>query len=204
MELVLALLLKYRYLILFPLAAIEGPAVALVAGFLVYRGVLNFWIALFIMLWGDIIPDSWFYCLGFFGSRTRLAQKMLGKSKLFSDHFPIIERVWRDHPRKMMVFGKLAYGMGLPFLTSAGMVRIPYLRFMAYAIPVTIFQYGVIMGIGYYLGNSYAQAGAYIDYAYFGLAGIVVLLAIGYVAVAKFARRKLTQLEEEEAAKIVG
>jgi len=189
------ILLKYRYLVLIPLAAFEGPLIALVVGFLVSTGVLNLWISYAIMIAGDIVPDSLFYAIGYYGSQTRFVQRMLSKSSLFRDHFPIVEKMWNEHGRKTMFFGKLAYGMALPFLVSAGMVKMPFKKFIRYAIPITLFQYAPIMAIGYFLGNSYMAAAPYLNYAYLLLGAVVVVLVVGYLIAARYARRKIVALE---------
>ena len=72
----LHLLMTYRYLILFPLAAVEGPIVALLVGFLISLGYFQFFPAFGIMILGDLIPDSFYYYLGRFGNKKNLIEKM--------------------------------------------------------------------------------------------------------------------------------
>ncbi|MDB5259316.1 MAG: hypothetical protein JWO73_524 [Candidatus Taylorbacteria bacterium] len=200
METALALLLKYKYAVLFPLAAFEGPVISLVVGFLVHAGTFNFLIAYGILILGDLIPDTIFYCIGYYGNQTKVAQKYFAKSKFFREHFTVIEKLWKEHGRKTMFFGKLAYGLALPFLVSAGMAKMPYKKFISYAVPITLFQYGVIMGIGYGLGSSYALASGYIKYAYFGIAVLVAIFILAYIFLTKYARRKIIAMEQDGEA----
>ncbi|HYV33785.1 MAG TPA: hypothetical protein VE973_02975, partial [Candidatus Limnocylindria bacterium] len=127
----LLLLLKYKYAVIFPLAAFEGPVVSLVVGFLVYSGVLNFWLALIILILGDIIPDTLFYFIGYFGQQSPFIQKHFLKADFFKNHFSLVKKLWQEHPAKTMFFGKLALGMALPFLVSAGIVKLPYKKFIS-------------------------------------------------------------------------
>ena len=197
MEWLLPLLLKYRYLVLLPLSIMEGPIVALVAGFLVYANIFDFWIAYAVLLVGDIIPDSLFYCIGHYGRHIPWLEQRLERSKFFR-HLELVENLWERHGRKMMFFGKLAYGLGLPFLASAGAVKVPFRRFISYAVPVTLFQYAVIMFIGYAMGNSFALADSYVHFTYLLMAVFVVVFGVGYFAVARLARRKLDEMERED------
>ena len=67
---VLALLIQYKYLILFPIIVIEGPFATIVSGFLVSLGIFNVFIAYPIIILGDLASDSIFYFVGRFGSKS--------------------------------------------------------------------------------------------------------------------------------------
>ena len=204
MDLALALLLKYKYLTLFPLAVIEGPLVSLIVGFLIHQHVLNFWLAFAILLLGDIIPDSIFWCIGYYGRGTKIVKKYVLDNKLFANHLNVIEKLWTEHAKKTMFLGKLAYGMALPFLISAGVVKMPFKKFITYAVPVSIFQYGTIVLIGYFLGNSYNTASFYVGSIYRILAVFVVLCVIIYYLIIRYARKKIILLVEEEEKEMGG
>ena len=79
---------------------------------------------------------------------------------------------------------------------------MPYRRFIAYAFPVTLIQYAVFVALGYWLGASYEIAAGYIEYAGYLAAAIVIVLAIGYFIIQKYARKKLIALEEEEEIEV--
>ncbi len=187
----LLLLTKYGYFILFPLAAIEGPIISLVVGFLIYLGYLKFLPAYVILLLGDLIPDIVYYYIGRFGNRRKIMEK-------YGSRLNLIEKLWREHGKKTMFLSKLAYGLSTPFLISAGLINMPLKRFVSYAFPITIFQYAAIMAIGYYLGSSYQLAAKYIDSAGIIIAIIFVIFIAVYVFFAKYARRQIEKMEKEE------
>ena len=109
-----------------------------------------------------------------------------------------VSKLWKEHTFKTLFFGKLAYGMALPFIVSAGIVKVPYKKFISYAIPISLFQYIILTFAGYYLGSSYAIAAKYADYAYVTL-GILVALFVGaYFIAIKYARKKVVDLEKDE------
>lgn len=185
------LLTKYGYFILFPLAAIEGPIISLVVGFLIYLGYFNFLPAYAILLLGDLIPDTIYYYIGRFGNKRKIMEK-------YGSRLNLIEKLWQGHGRKTMFLSKLAYGLSIPFLISAGLVKMPFRKFISYAFPVTLFQYGVIMAIGYFLGHSYQLAERYIQYAYVIVAAILIVFIIGYIIIVKYARRQIKEMEQQE------
>ena len=201
MATILALLLKYRYIVLFPLVAIEGPFVAILVGFLVFSGVLNLWISFGILMLGEVIPDTVYYSIGYFGGKTKFIEERFLRSKFFINHMDAVNRLWQEHTFKTLFFGKLAYGMALPFIVSAGIVKVPYRKFITYAFPISVFQYTVLTFAGYYLGSSYAVAATYANYAYLLLGALVVLFIGGYFVAIKYARKKVIDLERTEEHK---
>ncbi len=191
MNSVLLLLSQYRYVILFPLAAFEGPIIAIFVGVLVYAHIFDFWPAYIILLFGDIVPDTFFYYIGYFGNTTKFSMKYLLRSDFFTNHLDTMKKLWTKHPQKTMFLGKLAYGMALPFLASAGAVKMPYKKFILRAIPISIFQYALFVSIGYYFGNSYVVALTYIKNAEIILAGVTFIIIIAYYIFITSLRKKL-------------
>ena len=201
MQTALSLLITYKYWLLFPLAAFEGPIVALVAGFMVYMGYLSFLPAYILLLLGDLIPDTFYYYLGRYGDQKQLFQKYGAKHDFVAKNFELIRKLWTDHGRKTMFLSKLAYGLSTIFLISAGLVKMPFKKFVSYAFPITVFQYGIIMIAGFYMGHSYALAEQYIKSGAYVVAGILVIFVTAYILVTKYARKEITKLEKEEESK---
>ncbi|MDO8183802.1 MAG: VTT domain-containing protein [bacterium] len=189
------LIIHYRYLILFPIAAIEGPMVALVVGFLISLGYLSFIPAYIILLFGDIIPDTIYYYLGRFGNHDKLRAKYFKPESFLDRNSKIIEHLWNNHGGKTMFFSKLAYGLSIPFLISAGFVKIPLKRFLSLTIPVTIFQYGVLIAVGFYLSKSYNLAITYIKNGGLIFAGVLIIFVIGYFIFYRYAQAQIKKLE---------
>ena len=194
---IISLILIYRYLILFPLACLEGPVLALLIGFLVHLGYFNIFGAMILMCAGDFFPDILYYYIGRFGSERKFLEKYGSRFSFIKDNFPVIEKLWRDHSYKMMFASKLAYGMSTPLLITSGLARMPFRKFAWRALLVTIFQYGVILALGYYLGYSSAYVS---DIKLVGviLAAVLAIFIFVYIKVQKYARRELGKLEKEE------
>ncbi|MDP3935351.1 MAG: hypothetical protein Q8Q46_04010, partial [Candidatus Giovannonibacteria bacterium] len=115
LETITQLLIQYRYLILFPLAAFEGPIVAFVVGILVAAGYFNPFIAYAILLFGDIIPDSIYYFIGRHGERKTFVARYGAKVGITEERFGVIKKLWHHHGFKTMFVSKLAYGLSTPF-----------------------------------------------------------------------------------------
>jgi len=155
MEQALQLLLEYRYWILFPLACFEGPITGFVVGTLVALGYFNPFLVFILLVLGDVIPDSVYYFVGKYGEKKSLITKYLGKIGVTPDHVGTIHNLWHVHTAKSMVFSKFAYGLSTPFLISAGVVNLGFKKFISYSLPISIVQYAVLMGLGYFFGATY-------------------------------------------------
>ena len=196
MDYFVALLIKYKYIALFPVAAFEGPVVSLIVGFLVRLGYLEFIPAFCILILGDIIPDTIYYYIGRLGNKKNVVEKYFSKSSFFYKNFSLVEKLWKNHPKKTMFFSKVTYGLATPFLISAGLVKMPFKKFISYTIPITLFQFGTIMTIGYLLGHSYELATPYIKDATVGLIFVAIFIIAIYSFFVKYARKQISNMEE--------
>ena len=195
---VISLILTYKYLILFPLACIEGPILALVVGFLTHLGKFDIIPAFLLMCAGDFFPDIFYYYIGHFGDQKNFLEKYGTRFKIIKNNFPTIEKLWFDHSYKMMFFSKLAYGLSTPLLISAGLAKMPFRRFVYQALLVTFFQYSIILTLGYYLGYSYAYAAEYIKLTGLILAVVLVVFIYVYIRIQKYAKKEIEKLEKME------
>lgn len=187
------LIIQYRYLILFPLAALEGPVVAFAAGVLVSLGYFNALLAYFFLVLGDVIPDSIYYHIGRYGERKTLIARYGLKVGITEERFTIIKKLWHEHGFKTMFFSKLAYGLSTIFLVAAGFSGISARRFYAHAVPITMFQYALLMLLGFYFGDSYARITRYFENAQILFAVLAIALGIGYYFFARSLRKKFIQ-----------
>ena len=188
-ESLLALIVAYRYWILFPLACVEGPVVAMVVGFLVSLGVFELLPVYVLLLLGDIVPDSIFYWLGRTGHRTAFVRRALAK------RLPAIEHFWHWHTFKSMLVAKWALTLSPALLISAGMARLPFGRYLRAAIPITAFQYAVTMGFGYFFGLSYQTFRETLVLAQLTVVLGVVLFFVATYLLSRFAKRALPPAE---------
>ena len=68
MDHIFSLLHDYGYYVLFPLAVVEGPILAVIAGFLCATGIMNPFLVYLFIVSGDIVGDSVCYFAGRSGS----------------------------------------------------------------------------------------------------------------------------------------
>jgi membrane protein DedA with SNARE-associated domain len=200
MPAIISLILTYKYLIIFPLAVIEGPFLSIALGYLVHAQYVNAYLTFLVLLAADILPDIFYYHLGKTGGRKVLEGKFFSKSKYTAENIKILEYLWHKHTRKTMFLGKLAYGIATMIIISAGIARLPLRTFVITSLPVGIFQIGILMLVGYHLGSSYVVAEKYIKYPGIAVAILVACVLVGYILLRKRIAAEFEKEEQKDAS----
>ncbi len=175
MEQAIYLLLKYKYAILFPLAIFEGPIVTVIAGFLSSTGILNPFLALLIIVPGDITGDSLYYSLGRCGRKGWIYRfsNWLG---LTNEKLQSAEAYFSNNPRKAIPLSKVVLGVGVAGLFLAGRSRFPYPKFITICAITSVVQCSAYLCIGYFFGYAYQQINDTLNYV--AIACIAVAVSV--------------------------
>jgi len=188
----------YKYLAIFLIAVFEGPLVCLFAGFLVFSGHLSIVPTYITVVLGDFVPDVIYYYIGVYGDKKKLIEKYGSKFNFISANINLLRKLWHEHGRKTMFLSKLSFGLSVPFLISAGLVKMPLKKFISLCLPITLFQHIIILTIGYHLGFSFAIAEKYIKLGYITVTLLFIIVIILYAIFIKYARKEIEEIEKEE------
>src|SRR3989344_6198027 len=177
---VLHLLSVYGYLMIFPLAVIEGPIITVIAGLLVVTGVFNPFIVYVVVVAGDIVGDSFAYALGRFGGGhfTSAIERWFGVTQ---EKLKLVEKKMKRHHFKMMILSKLAQGVGVTGLIAAGVLRISYPLFVLACLVVSVFQCAIYLLIGIFFGQAYEKIGVYFSYVAEATVVVAFCALVGYL-----------------------
>ena len=158
------LLARYKYFLLFPLAVVEGPIIAVIAGFLCIEGFLDIFLVFPIIVLGDVTGDSGCYVLGRWGMPPflrRFGRWMgLGPEKLAR-----VKGFFDAHPVRTIFLSKITLGIGVAGIYMAGNSRVPYRKFLGICLGTSAFQYIFYLGLGLLFGDAYMQIGRYMNFA---------------------------------------
>jgi membrane protein DedA with SNARE-associated domain len=181
--LLIALVIKYRYLLLYPITIIEGPLITLVAGFLVSIGQMNPFIALAVIIAGDVSGDIIYYYIGRIGKRWSITAAIIKYFKFELLHEKI-DRAFKNHGGKLLLFGKLTHAIGAVFLIGAGFTHMDFGRFFRYSIYGTAIKSSFLLYAGYLAGTAYLQYAKYFEYGalIITVAVIIIFLLSSYVS----------------------
>ena len=198
MDAAIQLILAYRYLILLPLAFVEGPVVSFLVGFFVSTGHVDLVPAFLILLVADLVRDTVSYGLGRFGETRPFVRRYVGRSGIGQDQFAILRNLWHVHGVKTMFVSKLAYGLSTPFLISAGLVALPWQRFVILALTVSATQYAGLMTLGYFFG-SYVGVAADLVWWIEMAAAVLIVAGMVYYFVGRRVRQRLLDAARQQA-----
>jgi len=175
-----ALLIRYGYRLIFPASFFEWQASTLICWFLIWKWFFNLRIVFLLILLADIACDTMYYRIGRRSLKSKKISTYIDKSHFLSGNLSTMKKLWTNHPIKTMILGKNAYMISVAIVASAGMVEMPFPRFLFYSIPASFIQPIVLLFIGYHLWNGYALAGKYIQYPGILIAVILLIIIFAY------------------------
>ncbi len=186
-----------RYAIIFPLAVLEGPVVAVAAGALAASHILDPVIAFFVLLAADLTGDALYYALGRFG-HARFLGALAGRLGLSRERTDSVARAFRDHGGKLLLFGK-TQAFGSLILYACGAARMPIARYIGWNLLGSVPKVLLFMLIGYYFANALLRASRIIDaVAIAAFLGGVLLVGL-YIVLGRSAGRELEAAVQKES-----
>lgn len=179
--------LAWRYLLIFLGVAVEGPGVTLTAAALAGAGFLDPLLVFFCAAAGNLTSDLGWYCLGYFGHFERLLQRL----SLFAQLTPQIEQIEAEvaqNAPRMLLIAKLLFGVAsIPTLIAAGVVHVPWQRFLWVQILGEVIWSGALVLLGVFLGQYVGQLQK--DLRIAGLiSGVLFTLVLIWVVRRRFSR----------------
>ena len=179
---ILLLLVKYKYLILFPIAVLEGPFAAIIAGFLSSSGIFNIFLVYLFIVLGDMVGDSFYYFLGrLSGTSITKHGHRLG---ITNEKLENAKKYFSNYHHRALIISKLAYGIGVSGLVAAGILKISYKKFIETCFYIAIIQSACLVSIGFIFGHAYLQIEQYLN-IYTKIILIVALVLIIYFVFSK-------------------
>jgi membrane-associated protein len=186
------LIARYGYALLFPIAVVEGPAIAMIAGGLVAAGQLDGMVAGLLLVTADLVGDGAYYALGRFGHAPML-KRISRRLALTAERLRPLEQRFRDNAWKLLMIGK-TQAIGSIILYFAGVSRMPFARYMALNLVGTVPKVVLFGAVGFFLGETVLHSTHYIDYVTVTLFGFAFLLLVLYWLIR---RRLWKELEQE-------
>jgi len=170
---------SYKYLAIFILAIAEGPLLMMTCGFLYHWGQISLVPAFLCLIGGDAVGDLGWYSLGRLGAGPVIRKF----GKLLRITPPIIDKIeqrFKNHQNKILFISKITMGFGfaLATLISAGILRVPVKKFISLNLLGGIIWTGLLMLLGYFLGNVYSfiTEPFKIAFLFFLIAGVITTL----------------------------
>jgi membrane protein DedA with SNARE-associated domain len=176
---IISWLLHFKYLALFPLAVIEGPIITIITGFFASLGYINFFLAYAVIVAGDLAGDAIHYFIGRFGGR-RFIDKWGRFIGVGESHVESLEKQFVKRGNKLLFIGKLSHGIGGAFLVAAGIIKMPFDKFLFSNMLATLVKSMILLIIGFYFGQAFRTINSYLEKIALISFGIAVFMALIY------------------------
>ncbi len=173
-------ILQYKYVLIFPVAIIEGPIITIMSGFLAAHGFLNVLVLYPILVLGDLTGDLIYYFIGFLGGKDSVIKwgKFVGLTR---QRLERLEEHFEKRGGKLLIFGKISHGIGSGILMAAGLAKMPLKDFFWFNLLGTLPKSLFLLIIGYYFGQAYQQIKVYFDYTAIFFIGSLVIVFLLYL-----------------------
>ena len=144
------------YIVIAIIACAEGPWISLILGVVLRLGFLYFWPIYIALMVGDLVGDVIWYYVG-----RRYGHSFISKH---GHRFNITEagverltRLFHKHKHVVLFLSKISNGMGFALVTlmTAGMVKIPFGRYIIVNAVGQLVWTGFLIGTGFFFSSLY-------------------------------------------------
>ncbi len=186
-RIILSLIDAYGYPILYVISTIEGPTITAFSGFLVAASLMSLVPTFLVLFAGDLTGDTLYYSAGRFGGR-RLLARFGHRVTLTEERIEYYASRFRIHDWLLLIVAK-TQPLGTAIHFSAGMAKHSYLRFIFINAVISVPKTLVLMGIGYFLGETILNAEEFSRVSLISAALVLVCIAT-YVLTKRFVQSK--------------
>lgn len=150
----LAFLESSKYVLIFIGSYVEGSTVMVTTGLLWRLGTLSFWPGYLALLLGDVLSDIMWYFVGYYAAGP-FFNRYGHWFGLTPETIAKVKRRFHHYHTKILIISKLTMGFGfaVPVLAVAGMLKVPFSRFLLINASGSLVWVLGNMAIGYYFGT---------------------------------------------------
>ncbi|PKO05087.1 MAG: hypothetical protein CVU41_13685 [Chloroflexi bacterium HGW-Chloroflexi-3] len=173
----------WSYILVIFLVAINGEAAILLAASIASVGYLNPFIALGAVTLGNVLSDSAWFALGYYGKIDWLLKRSrwLG---IKSDNVDLAFQVIRKDTIKLLVFSKLTNWITIPALIATGFAKVSWKKWFPTILISNLLIGVVLMSLGYFMTAKIMEIQN-------NLRIVAILLIMVFILISIFYLRKL-------------
>jgi len=180
------------YVLITILAVFEGPIVTVALGSIINLGYLNFTLVYIAVILGDVIGDVFLYSMGYkYGDKA--IHKIQERISIKDYHVEKVKKMFYKNKYLILIISKITNGVGFSVvvLLTAGIVRIPFVYYMAANLFGQLIWSGVLLFVGYHFVGLYNQIDSFSGKATYLALGLSIIFLIYF-----FTRRKKVSTSE--------
>jgi len=182
----------WTYIVLGVLVLLEGPIATLLGAAMASAGLMRAWGVFLAAAIGNLTADVLWYSLGYLGKRKWITQfgRTFGVSDSLIQH---LEQHLIKHATRVLFLAKVTLTFVIPSLIAAGLLRIPWRRWLPALVLAETLWTGSLVLIGYFTTEAIKQVAQWVEYVALGISVVFV------AAVIFEGRRLVRQWDRDEA-----
>jgi len=168
------------YIAIAVIACAEGPWISLILGVVLRLGFLYFWPIYLALMFGDLVGDVIWYYIG-----KRYGHSFITKHghrfNITEEAVSRLTRLFHKHKHFVLFLSKISNGMGFALVTlmTAGMIKIPFGRYILVNAVGQLVWTGFLIGTGFFFSNLYVTVDNVLGKISI-TAGIIVIAFLGF------------------------
>ncbi len=168
------------YILIAIIACAEGPWISLVLGVILRLGFLYFWPIYIALMLGDLVGDVIWYYIG-----RRYGYSFIHKHghrfNITEEAVARLTHLFHKHKHVVLFLSKISNGLGFAIVTlmTAGMIKIPFGRYIIVNVFGQLVWTGFLIGVGYFFSTLYITVNNVLGKISI-TAGIILVAFLGY------------------------
>lgn len=173
----------------------EGPILSIIGGILLKMGYFSFFPLYGALMLGDMLGDTAWYLIGYnfghgfvrrFGKYFKVTEERIAK----------VEKIFYRYKNSILFISKITNGLGFAIVTlvTAGMVKIPFRRYILVNLSGQFIWSGLLIGAGYFFSHLYSQLDTI--FGRMSLTALFVLLIVLFIGLRNYLRGRIEKSAE--------
>ena len=169
------------------------------AGFLVFTGILNFWIVTFVATVAAIIGSIIDYYIGLKGIEVLTKYRILGRALFSMDQLTFAAKWFNKYGAPTIFLARLVPGLRTIISFPAGAAKMKLSKFIVYTTAGCLLWNGLLIYLGWFLGKNWVEVAGITHYLIIATVAAIVLVIAAFLIRRKRKNEinKLNQLSTE-------
>lgn len=179
------------YVVLILTSCFEGPILALLCGIFYRIGYFYIVPVYLALMVGDLFGDCFWYYMGHrFGHR--FIQRFGKYVNIHEKDIDRVKHIFHTYKDSILIVSKLTMGMGFALVTlfTAGLVRIPFRRYIALNTSGQFLWTGFLLAVGYTFGHLYVTFNNI--FARISFVSLFIIFLVFLFGAGRYVRSKIT------------
>jgi len=179
-------------------ASAEGPILSIIGGILLKMGYFSLFPLYGALMFGDLIGDTVWYSIGFYFGHGFVSR--FGKYfNVTEERILKVEEIFHRYKNSILFISKISNGLGFAIVTllAAGMVKIPFRRYILINLSGQFIWSGLLIAVGYFFSHLYSQLDTL--FGRLSLVALFVFLLVLFLGARNYARSKIEESVEHNA-----